>query len=239
MTFETETVLDRRRMRRRLSFWRSAAIAGLALAFGLLAFGGERISDLAASHQIARVTVEGTITEDRDQLLLLKRLRDAGHVEALLVFVNSPGGTTAGGESLFQALRNVAEKKPVVAQFGTVAASAGYIVGLGTDHIVSHGNTITGSIGVLAQWPEVSALLDKIGVKVNEVKSGELKAEPSPVKPMDAGGRQGGRSLRQRCAGLWKGGFSRAGRGWSANWSTRSAARPRPCAGSRRSGALQ
>ncbi|HKZ96959.1 MAG TPA: signal peptide peptidase SppA [Hyphomicrobiaceae bacterium] len=190
MTFETETVLDRRRMRRRLSFWRSAAIAGLALAFGLLAFGGERISDLAASHQIARVTVEGTITEDRDQLLLLKRLRDAGHVEALLVFVNSPGGTTAGGESLFQALRNVAEKKPVVAQFGTVAASAGYIVGLGTDHIVSHGNTITGSIGVLAQWPEVSALLDKIGVKVNEVKSGELKAEPSPFKPMDAGGRQ-------------------------------------------------
>jgi len=120
----------------------------------------------------------------------LKRLRDAGHVEALLVFVNSPGGTTAGGESLFQALRNVAEKKPVVAQFGTVAASAGYIVGLGTDHIVSHGNTITGSIGVLAQWPEVSALLDKIGVKVNEVKSGELKAEPSPFKPMDAGGRQ-------------------------------------------------
>ena len=72
------------------------------------------------------------------------------------MFVNSPGGTTTGGEALFAALREVAKKKPVVAQFGTVAASAGYIAGLGTDHIVTRGNTITGSVGVLFQWPEVS-----------------------------------------------------------------------------------
>ena len=126
-----------------------------------------------STKQIARVTIEGTITDDRDQIAMLKKIRDASHVEALLVFVNSPGGTTTGGESLYLALRDVAEKKPVVAQFGTVAASAGYIVGLGTDHIVARGNTITGSVGVLAQWPEVSEMLTKLGINgmtVTEVK---------------------------------------------------------------------
>ena len=100
------------------------------------------------------------------------------------------GSSCSGGESLFEALRDLSAKKPVVAQFGTVAASAAYIAGLGTDHIVSRGNTITGSVGVLAQWPEVSELLDKLGIKFNEVKSGVLKASPSPFKPMDEPSRQ-------------------------------------------------
>lgn len=183
MSLETEAVLDRRRLRRRLTFWRSAAVLVVGLALGALMFGSDDLSALTGTHQIARVAIEGTILEDRDQIKLLKKIKDAKHVDALIVFVNSPGGTTTGGESLYLALRDVAETKPVVAQFGTVAASAGYIVGLGTDHIVAHGNTITGSVGVLAQWPEVSELLGKLGVKFNEVKSGELKAAPNPFEP--------------------------------------------------------
>jgi protease-4 len=190
MTLETEAVLDRRRMRRRLAFWRAAAVAFVGITLGILMFGGDDLSTLTGTHQIARVTVEGTITDDRTQLAMLKKIKDASHVEGLLVFVNSPGGTTTGGESLYLALRDVAAKKPVVAQFGTVAASAGYIVGLGTDHIVARGNTITGSIGVLAQWPEVSELLGKLGVKFNEVKSGSLKAAPNPFEPATEGARQ-------------------------------------------------
>ena len=107
------------------------------------------------------------------------------------MFVNSPGGTTTGGEALFEALRELAKAKPVVAQFGTVAASAAYIAGLATDHIVARGNTITGSVGVIFQWAEVSQLLDKLGVKINEIKSGPLKANPSPFQPARRG-RQGG-----------------------------------------------
>ena len=190
MSSEIETVLDRRRMRRSLATWRGAAIAALALAAGALLFGREdRLSGLLGEQQIARVVVEGTITDDRDQLLLLKKIGEADHVKGVVLFVNSPGGTTTGGESLYEALRQLSAKKPVVAQFGTVAASAAYIAGLGTDHIVARGNTITGSVGVLAQWPEVSQLLDKLGVKMNEVKSGELKASPSPFKPMDEASR--------------------------------------------------
>ncbi|MCC7252899.1 signal peptide peptidase SppA [Hyphomicrobium sp.] len=183
MSLETEAVLDRRRMRRRLAFWRGAAVLFVGLLLGALMFGSQDLSTFAGTKQIARVAIEGTITDDRNQIAMLKKIRDAKHVEALIVFVNSPGGTTTGGESLYVALRDVAEKKPVVAQFGTVAASAGYIVGLGTDHIVARGNTITGSVGVLAQWPEVSEMLGKLGVKFNEVKSGELKAAPNPFEP--------------------------------------------------------
>lgn len=186
---ETETVLDRRRLRRSLSLWRAAGIAAVTLAIGLLVFGGERLS-LTGQKQIARIAIEGTITEDRDQLKMLKEISEAEHVEGVILYVNSPGGTTTGGEALFKSLRKLAEKKPLVAQFGTVAASAGYIVGLSSEHIVARGNTITGSVGVIVQWPEFAQLLDKVGVKVNEIKSGPLKAAPSPFEPLTDTGRQ-------------------------------------------------
>jgi protease-4 len=182
---ETETVLDRRRLRRSVTFWRAAGLIALAIAIGVLTIGTDKLATLAGEKQIARIQINGTITEDRDQLKMLKNIADNDAVAGVLVYVNSPGGTTTGGEALYEGLRAVAKKKPVVAQFGTVAASAAYIAGLATDHIVAHGNTITGSVGVIVQWPEVVELLDKIGVKVNEVKSGALKASPSPFETVD------------------------------------------------------
>ena len=187
MSLDTETILDRRRVRRQLSFWRVLAVIALTLAAGALLVSSE--SGLLDRRQIARVSLEGMITESRDLLKLLDRVGEAENVAGVIVYVNSPGGTTTGGEAIYEALRRLSEKKPVVAQFGTVAASAAYIAGLGTDYIVARGNTITGSIGVIMQWPEISGLLDKIGVKVNEVKSGPLKANPSPFQPMDETGR--------------------------------------------------
>src|SRR5690606_20120634 len=187
MSLDTETILDRRRVRRQLSFWRVLAVIALTLAAGALLVSSE--SGLLDRRQIARVSLEGMITESRDLLKLLDRVGEAENVAGVIVYVNSPGGTTTGGEAIYEALRRLSEKKPVVAQFGTVAASAAYIAGLGTDYIVARGNTITGSIGVIMQWPEISGLLDKIGVKVNEVQSGPLKANPSPFQPMDETGR--------------------------------------------------
>ncbi len=185
MTFETETVLDRRRLRRNVSLWRGLAVATGVIALGVLLSMKDSILGFGQPSQVARVSIEGMITEDRSQLQLLRQIADAKHVEGVILFVNSPGGTTTGGEALFEGLRRLAEKKPIVAQFGTVAASAAYIAGLGTDHIVARGNTITGSVGVIMQWPEVSELLAKIGVKMNEIKSGPLKAAPSPFHPAD------------------------------------------------------
>ena len=189
MTFETEAVLDRRRLRRRLSLWRTLAVIAGLLAVGLVLFSSADSAGLIERRQIARVTVEGIITEDREQLRLLQKLAEAKHVAAVILVVNSPGGTTAGGEALFEALRELAKTKPVVAQFGTIATSAAYIAGLATDRIIARGNTITGSVGVIFQWAEFSGLMEKIGVRINEIKSGPLKANPSPFQPLDDAGR--------------------------------------------------
>ena len=190
MPLEIESVLDRRRLKRSTTLWRGLAIAAGALALGTLTISGSSEWGLAPQKQVARVTIEGMITEDRAQLRMFKRLEEAKHVSGVILVVNSPGGTTTGGEALYEALRRLAEKKPIVAKFGTVAASAAYIAGLGTDHIVARGNTITGSVGVIMQWPEVSELLGKLGVKMNEIKSGPLKASPSPFQPIDEASRK-------------------------------------------------
>ena len=193
MTIETpalqaDALLDRRRLRRRLTFWRLLALglgAIAAIATTLRATGA-----MTGGRQIARVEISGIITDDKSQLALLRRVAKAKNVAGVLVQITSPGGTTTGGEALFEALRELAEKKPTVAVCGTMATSAAYIAALATDHIVTRGNTITGSVGVIFQWADVSQLMDKVGVKMNEVKSGTLKAVPSMFAPLDEQGRK-------------------------------------------------
>ena len=103
-------------------------------------------------------------------------------MKALLVKIDTPGGTYVGGEALYESLRRVGEKKPVVAIMGTTATSAGYMSALGSDHIVARSSTLTGSIGVILQTADVTGLLDKIGIKSVVVKSGPLKAQPNPLE---------------------------------------------------------
>jgi protease-4 len=116
---------------------------------------------------------------------LIEKIGKSDQVKAVILDINSPGGTTTGGEALYDAVRRLAEKKPVVAVCGTLATSAAYIAALATDRIFVYGNTITGSVGVIFQWAEVTELLKTLGIKVEEVRSGPLKAVPSPFEPAD------------------------------------------------------
>jgi protease-4 len=185
MTFTAEQIVDRRRLRRKLSFWRVAAFVAVAIAIvaaaAVVATGGTFPG--LVENQIARVDVSGFITDDREQIELLDRLGESEGVKGVIVAIDSTGGASAGGEALYEGLRRLAAKKPTVAVIGTVGASAAYMAAIATDHIVARRTTITGSIGVLFQYPEVSGLLDKIGVKVEDISSGPLKAQPSPFKP--------------------------------------------------------
>ncbi len=176
-------IADRRQLRRKLSFWRIAALVFLvAIAFVSyrLAFDGE--SGSAAPH-IARVRISGMITDDRELLERLERIADSSQAKALIVSISSPGGTTYGGERIFQAIRKVAEKKPVVSDIRTLAASAGYMIATAGDTIVAGESSITGSIGVIFQYPQVDEVMKKIGISLEEIKSAPLKAEPSPFHP--------------------------------------------------------
>ena len=181
MAVRADDLIYRRRLRRKLTFWRVVAIgiAAFALAAAAAWMLGEDLGAIS-DDQIAKVRIAGTITEDDELLERLEKVRKSDSVKGLILYVDSPGGTTAGGEAIFDAVRRVALEKPVVAQVGTLAASAGYMIASASDHIVARKSSIVGSIGVLVQFPDVTGLMDKVGVKLEEVKSSPLKAEPSP-----------------------------------------------------------
>jgi len=190
MVLDAESVIDRRRLKRRLTAWRIAAVVLGLLFVGALVLSDKNVAGSAGIlPHIARVTVSGVITDDRKMQELIDKVAKADQVKAVIVDINSPGGTTTGGEAMYDAIRRLAEKKPVVAVCGTLATSAAYIVALATDRIYVYGNTITGSVGVIFQWVEVTELLHTLGVKVEEEKSGPLKAVPSPFEPTDEKGR--------------------------------------------------
>jgi protease IV len=180
MTQSADAIIDRRSLRRKLTFWRVIALALVAL--GIAALANLGLAERTAPH-IAKVRIEGPIHEDDDLLDRLDRIAKSDAVKGLIISVDSPGGTTAGGEAIFEAVRKVAEKKPVVAQVGTLAASAGYMIASAADHIVARQTSIVGSIGVLFQYPDISQLLTKLGVKIETIKSSPLKAEPNFFSP--------------------------------------------------------
>jgi len=179
MSNPNESLFEWRRLRRKITFWRSLTFLILAVAIiGSAASLSMQDNGKGAPH-IAKIRVEGMITENEE---LIGRIQNAGEddaVKAIIISVDSSGGTTVGGEAIFEAVREAAEKKPVVAQVGTLAASAGYIIAAGTDHIVARQTSIIGSIGVIVQFPNFSELLKNMGVDFEAIKSAPLKAEPS------------------------------------------------------------
>jgi protease-4 len=183
MSLETDLLVDRRRLRRKLSVWRVAAFLLLAAALVAvaLAAGGRTALSKRAEH-IARVKLSGFVGDQTDNLKLFDDIAESG-ATAVIVQINSPGGSTTGGEALYKGLRTLSEKKPTVALIEGLGASAAYMAAIGTDHIVTRRASLVGSIGVLIQYPNVSKLLDTLGVKVEEVKSSPLKASPNGFEP--------------------------------------------------------
>ncbi|WOC15810.1 signal peptide peptidase SppA [Pseudochrobactrum sp. MP213Fo] len=183
MTYTVDAALERRRVRRKLTFWRVVTlllIAAMVLAAALY-FGNSQPS--RAVPHIAKVSITGTIYNNEDLLKRLKAIADNDMVKGVILDISSPGGTTTGGEVIYDAVRKISDKKPVVTQVGTLAASAGYMIAIASDHIIAHKTSMVGSIGVLFQYPDISGLMEKVGVKLESIKSSPLKAEPNPFSP--------------------------------------------------------
>lgn len=187
MTVDIDAIVDRRRMRRKLTFWRVIAFALVAVfligAIGY--FSGFPTTSKRSAH-IARIPIEGVIVENRDLVKMIDRAAESSAVKGVILSINSPGGSTTGGEAIYEAVRQLADKKPVVSEIRTVGASAGYMIAIAADHTVARYNSITGSIGVYFQYGNVAELLDTLGISMDAVKSSSLKAEPdfySPATP--------------------------------------------------------
>jgi len=183
MSLDSDVIVDRRRIRRKLTFWRVvAAVVVLAavVAVGVLATPAGPSS--LSSGAIARVNIDGLIRSDRRRVEALERLEKSS-AAAVIVHINSPGGTTAGSEQLYDSLVRLKAKKPLVVVVEGLAASGGYIGALAADQIIAQQSSLVGSIGVLFQFPNFTELMKTVGVKVEEVKSSPLKAAPNGFEP--------------------------------------------------------
>jgi protease-4 len=184
MSLDSDVIVDRRRIRRKLTFWRVAAVLVAIVAVVIVGVVATRSgsSVLASSGAIARIQIDGLIRSDNDRIEALERLEKSA-AAAVVVHINSPGGTTAGSEQLYDALVRLKAKKPMVVVVEGLAASGGYIAALASDHIVAQQSSLVGSIGVLFQFPNFSGLMKTVGVQMEEVKSSPLKAAPNGFEP--------------------------------------------------------
>jgi len=187
MSLDSDVLVDRRRIRRKLTFWRITAVVIAIVAIVGAGLGASR-SALSTSGAIARINIEGLIRSDQARVEALERLEKSS-AAAVVVHINSPGGTPSGAEQLYDSLVRLKAKKPMVVVVEGLAASGGYIAALASDHIVAQQSSLVGSIGVLFQYPNFTELLKTVGVQVETVKSSPLKAAPSGYEPTSAEAR--------------------------------------------------
>jgi len=188
VSFETDLLIDRRRLKRRLVFWRVVAVLAVVAAV-LIGLRGRGLIGGYGSH-VALLRVDGIITDDPKLDSLIEKVAKDPSAKALIVSIDSPGGSVGGGEAMHDAIARVAAVKPVVAVMGGLAASAAYMIAVPAQRIFAREGTLTGDIGVFLQSADISGLLGKIGINTEVIKSGPFKDVPSLTEPLSPEGQQ-------------------------------------------------
>ncbi len=189
MNITPDYLIERKRTKNQLAKWK---IFVLLLIFVIFFVGRSELpsvkgiskSTFPVSDHIASIRIDDVIMDDLDRVRRLEKIEDNDNIKALIVNINSPGGSVVGSEMLYNSLRRISTSKPVVVIMGSVAASGGYLAALGGDYIIAHNGTLTGSIGVIMQSAEITELAEMIGVKFHNFKSNELKAAPNPMEKL-------------------------------------------------------
>ena len=179
MTLEFELYEEKRRRMRRFSFLKGS-FATLIVITLVLVFWNR--AEFSYPH-IAKFKVFGEIYDDPERDLILRKIEENEDVYGLIVTINSPGGTVVGAEALYESLKRISKKKPVVVSIGEVGASAAYRAALAGDKIFARGNSLVGSIGVIVQYPNLSELADFLGVSMQVISSGKAKGGMNPLEP--------------------------------------------------------
>lgn len=184
MVLSADALVDRIKLKAQITKWRVAAIC-LGVAFLIAVFnmlGFSKHASVISGNYIARVAIEGVILEDSHRLDVMEKLVKDTNAKAVILYINSPGGTLVGGESLYNVVRDISARKPVVAVMGSLATSGGYMVAVAADHVIAQQGSLTGSIGVILQTAEFTSLAEKLGVSFENFKSSALKGTPSPFE---------------------------------------------------------
>jgi protease-4 len=134
--------------------------------------------------KVALVRVTGVIIDSTDIIEELKDYAKDNSIKAVILRVDSPGGAVAPSQEIYEEILKLKEKKKIVVSMGTVAASGGYYISAPADKIVANAGTLTGSIGVIMEIPNISGLMQKIGVETQVIKSGEHKDIASVFKSL-------------------------------------------------------
>ena len=184
--------MGRRRVKSRWLFWRIAAVLVRGGILVATFSDGDKITE---GYHLSRLSGKCIFRDDIHREQALREVLDDEDVKALIVRIDSPGGTVVGGESLYHQLTAISGEKPVVAVMGSTATSAGYMIAIAADHLFAREGSITGSIGVIMQTADMTVLMEKIGIKPESIKSGPLKAQPSPMETMSPEVREATRDV--------------------------------------------
>jgi len=174
------TSLEQKTALKKISRWRFLSI--ILVVFLLFKFFFVADFKFLQQDYVAQIWIKGFIS---DNYLIQKKITNViknPRVKALIVNIDSPGGTFVGGEKIYQLLKKHSKTKPIIALLGNQATSAGYLISLGADYIIANQASLTGSVGVLLQSVEVSDLARKLGIKPLIIKSNVFKAVPHPAQ---------------------------------------------------------
>ena len=176
MNINPDYLIERKRTKRQLTKWKIFALVLIIFIFFIASNNFSSTNRITGStfpvvDHIASVRINDIIFDDFKRVRKLAEIEKDDKVKALIVNINSQGGSVVGSEMLYNALRKISESKPVVVVMESVAASGGYLASLGGDYIIAHNGTITGSIGVIMQSAEITELAEAVGVKCNNFKS--------------------------------------------------------------------
>ena len=183
---DADAIADRRRLKRRLVVWRLVA---LVIFLGALAIAFWSTDRLSLGDRVAAIDIDGVILNDPERLRTLQRIAQDDSIKALIVHIDSPGGTVVAGEELYRSLRQISANKPVAALIGGTGASAAYMIALASDRVFVRENSITGSIGVVLQSFDVTGAMEKLGIGATTIKSAPLKDQPNPFEPITPAAR--------------------------------------------------
>lgn len=196
MNITPDYLIERKRTKLQLAKWKIVSLILVIIIVGVYGkklSGSDGFSSINANMKgdyIANIIFEEIIYDNLSRVKKIEKLAEDKNIKAVIVHINSPGGSVVGSEMLYNAFRKLAKTKPLVVVMDSVAASGGYLIALGSDYIIAHNGTITGSIGVIIQTAEVTELAEKLGIKFNNFKSNELKASPNPTEKLTPEAKQ-------------------------------------------------